>query len=204
MRAFYCLEKTKVGKKITFQQIAEVAKSINVPTAALQAVMKVEAKGSGFYPDGTPVILFERHVFRQRLIANNKALIADKAMRERPDLCSKTMGSYGLYSAQHGRLNAACQYDRVSALESASWGLGQVMGYHWRLLSYVSLQAFINAMYKDEASQIDAMCRFIKVNGLDKYLRNQDWKNFALRYNGEAYKNNNYDVKLANAYKEFS
>lgn len=191
-------------KKITLQQIAEAAKSINVPTAALQAVIKVEAKGSGFNHDGTPVILFERHVFRQRLIENGKAGIADKAMRQRPDLCAKTMGGYGLYSEQHGRLNAASQYDRTSALESASWGLGQIMGYHWNALGYPSLQAFINAMYKDEASQLDAMCRFIKLNGLDKYMRNQDWENFALRYNGKAYKNNNYDVKLANAFKEFS
>ncbi|WP_119690558.1 N-acetylmuramidase family protein [Acinetobacter soli] len=190
-------------KKITLQQIAEAAKSINVPTAALQAVMKVEAKGSGFNHDGTPVILFERHVFRQRLIENGKSSITDKAMRQRPDLCAKTMGGYGLYSEQHGRLNAASQYDRTSALESASWGLGQIMGYHWNALGYPSLQAFINAMYKDEASQLDAMCRFIKLNGLDKFMRNQDWENFALRYNGKAYKNNNYDVKLANAYKEF-
>jgi len=57
-----------MGKKITLQQIAEAAKAINVPTAALQAVMKVEAKNSGFNSDGTPVILFERHIFRQRLI----------------------------------------------------------------------------------------------------------------------------------------
>lgn len=193
-----------MNKKITLQQIAEAAKAINVPTAALQAVMKVEAKGSGFNTDSTPVILFERHVFWQRLIANGKAAIATKAMRERQDLCNTTSGGYGLYSAQHGRLNVAAQYDRTSALESASWGLGQVMGYHWKSLGYTSLQAFINAMYKDEASQLDAMCRFIKTNGLDKYLSNQDWKNFALSYNGKGYAKNNYHVKLANAFKEFS
>jgi len=123
-------------------------------------------------------------------------------MRERPDLCTKTPGGNGLYSAQHGRLNAATQYDRISALESASWGLGQVMGYWWKELGYASIQAFVNAMYKDEVSQLDAMCRFIKINKLDKYLRNQDWKNFALRYNGSAYAANSYDIKLANAYKQ--
>ncbi|MFW2064057.1 N-acetylmuramidase family protein [Acinetobacter ursingii] len=190
-------------KKITLQQISEAAKSINVPTAALQAVMKVEAKGSGFNYDGTPVILFERHVFRQRLIENGKASIADKAMRQRPDLCAKTMGGYGLYSEQHGRLNAASQYDRTSALESASWGLGQIMGYHWSALGYPSLQAFINAMYKDEASQLDAMCRFIKKNGLDVHLRNLNWAAFAKGYNGSGYKANSYDTKLAAAYKSF-
>ncbi|WP_151724419.1 N-acetylmuramidase family protein [Acinetobacter ursingii] len=193
-----------MSKKLTEAQIQAQALGLGIEVAALKAVIEVECKGSGFNADGTPVILFERHVFRQRLIANGKAAIADKAMRERPDLCAKSSGGYGLYSAQHGRLNAACQYDRTSALESASWGLGQVMGYHWKALGYASLQAFINAMYKDEASQLDAMCRFIRANGLDKYLRNQDWKNFALSYNGKEYAKNNYDIKLANAYKEFS
>ncbi|MEB3753832.1 N-acetylmuramidase family protein [Acinetobacter sp. MD2(2019)] len=190
-----------MSKKITLQQINDAAKAINVPTAALQAVMQVECKGSGFNADGTPVILFERHVFRKQLIANGKSAIAAKAMKERPDLCNTTAGGYGLFSAQHGRLNAATLYDRTSALESASWGLGQIMGYWWKDLGYASIQDFVNAMYKDEASQLEAMCRYIKKNGLDNYLRKLDWAGFALRYNGQNYKANQYDVKLAAAYK---
>lgn len=193
------------NKKITLQQINDAAKSINVPVAALRAVMQVECKGSGFNVDGTPVILFERHVFRQRLIANHDGniYIANQVMKARPDLCNTSAGGYGLLSAQHGRLNAASQYDRTSALESASWGLGQVMGYHWKDLGYASIQAFINAMYKDEASQLEAMCKFIKTNGLDKYLRNLDWVGFAFRYNGPNYKANQYDTKLDSAHKGF-
>ena len=193
-----------MSKKLTEAQITAQAKALGIEVAALRAVIEVECKGSGFNADGTPVILFERHVFRQRLIANGKTVVADKAMRERPDLCSKSTGAYGLYSAQHGRLNAAAQYHRDSALESASWGIGQVMGYHWQALGYPSLQAFINAMYKDEASQLDAMCRYIKVNNLINALKNKDWKSFARGYNGAAYAKNSYDVKLGNAYKKWS
>ncbi|RSO82938.1 DUF3380 domain-containing protein [Acinetobacter ursingii] len=192
-----------MSKKLTEAQIQAQALGLGIEVAALKAVIEVECKGSGFNADGTPVILFERHVFRQRLIANGKAAIADKAMRERPDLCSKTMGNYGLYSAQHGRLNAAAQYHRESALESASWGIGQVMGYHWKALGYPTLQNFINAMYRDEASQLEAMCRFIKKNGLDVHLRNLNWAAFAKGYNGSGYKANSYDTKLAAAYKSF-
>jgi hypothetical protein len=161
-------------------------------------------KGSGFNADNTPIILFERHVMRQRLIANDQLKTVDTMMVKRPDLCSKISGGYGLYSAQHDRLNAATQYHRASALESASWGLGQVMGYHWESLGYASLQAFVNAMYKDEASQLDAMCRYIKVNGLINALKNKDWKAFARGYNGVAYAKNSYDIKLANAYKKWA
>ena len=191
-----------MSKKLTEAQIQAQALGLGIEVTALKAVIEVECKGSGFNADGTPVILFERHVFRQRLIANGKAAIADKAMRERPDLCNKTMGNYGLYSAQHGRLNAAAKYHRDSALESASWGIGQVMGYHWKALGYPTLQNFINAMYRDEASQLEAMCRFIVTNKLINALKNKDWKVFARGYNGPAYARNSYDVKLGNAYKK--
>ena len=193
-----------MSKKLTEAQIAAQAKALGIEVAALRAVIEVECKGSGFNEDGTPVILFERHVMRQRLIANKRDIDLSLISAERPDLCSKSTGAYGLYSAQHGRLNAAAQYHRNSALESASWGLGQVMGYHWKALGYQSLQAFINAMYKDEASQLDAMCRYIKVNNLVDALKNKDWKSFARGYNGAAYAKNSYDVKLGNAYKKWS
>lgn len=193
-----------MSKKLTDQQIKDQAKALDVEVATLRAVIEVECKGSGFNADNTPVILFERHVMRQRLIANGKANIAQTMMIKRPDLCNTSAGNYGLYSAQHGRLNAAAQYDRTSALESASWGIGQVMGYHWKSLGYTSIQAFVNAMYKDEASQLDAMCRFIKINNLVNALKNKDWKAFARGYNGSAYAKNSYDVKLANTYKKWS
>jgi hypothetical protein len=193
-----------MSKKLTAAQIEAQAKKLGLEIATLRAVIEVECKGSGFNSDGTPVILFERHVFRQRLIANKRVLDLALAMRERPDLCNKSAGGYGLYSAQHGRLNAAAQYHRDSALESASWGIGQVMGYHWNALGYPSLQAFINAMYKDEASQLDAMCRYIKTNNLINALKNKDWKAFARGYNGLAYAKNSYDVKLGNAYEKWN
>jgi len=193
-----------MNKKLTEAQIAAQAKALGIEAAALRAVIEVECRGSGFNEDGTPVILFERHIMRQRLIANKRDIDLSLISVERPDLCSKSTGAYGLYSAQHGRLNAAAQYHRDSALESASWGIGQVMGYHWHALGYPSLQAFINVMYKDEASQLDAMCRYIKVNNLVNALKNKDWKAFARGYNGKAYAKNSYDIKLANAYKKWS
>jgi len=191
-----------MNKKLTMEQITAQAAKLGIETAALRAVIEVECKGSGFNVDGTPVILFERHIMRQRLIANKQTGILNEMMVKRPDLCSKSAGGYGLYSAQHRRLNAAAQYHRISALESASWGIGQVMGYHWAALGYKSLQTFINAMYRDEASQLDAMCRYIKVNNLINALKSKDWKSFARGYNGIAYAKNGYDVKLANAYKK--
>lgn len=193
-----------MSKKLTAEQIAIQAAKLGIETACLRAVIEVECKGSGFNTDDTPVILFERHVMRQRLLLHKKKVIAGVMEVKRPDLCSKTSGGYGLYSAQHQKLADAAKFDRFSALESCSWGIGQVMGYHWFNLGYSSLQTFVNAMYKDEASQLEAMCRYIKVNNLINVLKNKDWKAFALGYNGKNYAKNSYDTKLSNAYKKWS
>jgi hypothetical protein len=77
------------------------------------------------------------------------------------------------------------------------------MGYHWKVSGYATLQVFINAMYKDEALQLDAMRRYIKVNDLINALKNKDWKKFARDYNSVAYAKNSYDIKLVNAYKKW-
>lgn len=191
----------QVSKKLTESQIVATAISLNVPVAALRAVMSVECKQDGFLSTGEPVILFERHVFYERL--RSKPVLRARANADRPDICNPVAGGYGLTTAQHSRLQVACRYDRTAALESASWGVGQVMGYQWAALGYPSLQSFITAMYRDEYSQFDAMCRFIRVNGLVDELQRQDWAGFARRYNGPRYRQNLYDHKLAQAYLAF-
>ena len=103
-------------KKLTEEQIQSQARALGIEAAALKAVIEVECKGTGFNADNTPVILFERYVMRQRLLQNGQSKISDQMMIKRPDLCSKSAGGYGLYSAQHGRLNAAAQYHRASVL----------------------------------------------------------------------------------------
>lgn len=192
-----------MSKKLTAVQIRNQAKLLGVETAALRAVIEVECKGSGFNADGTPVILFERHVFYRRLRAINWLTKSIEWSQQHPDICNPDSGGYGKYSEQHQKLERASTLNRDVALESCSWGIGQVMGYHWKLLGCPSLQNFINAMYKDEVSQLEAMCRYIKVTGLIKALKNRDWKAFARGYNGAAYAKNDYDVKLANAYKKW-
>lgn len=193
------------NKKLTADQAMAAAAAAGIEYPALRAVLEVECKGSGFLPDGlTPVILFERHVFWQRLATEKKLGIQLKASQQRPDLCNRVHGGYGPADTQHARLQAACGFDRTAALESASWGIGQVMGYHWQDLKYTSLQDFINAMYRNEASQLDAAIRYIQTNNLIAALNRQDWKSFAYAYNGKNYADNQYDTKLAAAYKKFN
>jgi hypothetical protein len=48
------------------------------------------------------------------------------------------------------------------------------------------------------------MANFIKSAGLIDEIQNKDWAGFAKKYNGPAYAQNQYDVKLASAYERFS
>lgn len=192
-----------MSKKITEIDIKELGYKYHIPYAVLKAVIEVECKGSGFNSDGTPVILYERHKFYEGLRAINWITKSKEWYQKYPDLCNPKSGGYGKYSEQHGKLTRAATLNREVALESCSWGMGQVMGYHWRKLGYESLQTFINAMYKSEYEQVNALCLYIVKFGLIKYIDDLNWAGFAKAYNGVAYKKNNYDVKLRDAYKKF-
>ena len=78
------------------------------------------------------------------------------------------------------------------------------MGFNFEKAGFPNLQSFINAMYRSEGAQLLAFVNFVKNEGLDKYLKKQDWAGFARRYNGSGYAKNKYDLKLANAYKKHS
>src|SRR5574340_560510 len=109
--------------------LAQVTEHLGVKAPELWAVLGVETGGCGFLPDRRPVILFERHIF-SRATAHRY----DDAY---PDISRRTPGGYGERGAwQYQRLERACALDRKAALESASWGIGQVMGFNARLAGY--------------------------------------------------------------------
>ena len=191
-------------KTLTNEQIKDLANKHGIEYASLKAVVEVEASGKGFIGD-VPKILYEPHIMYRLLTKKNYITIRNNLMKAHPNLCYPRWGTYkyGAESIQHKRLEIASQFNRDTALESCSWGLGQVMGFHWKSLGYESLQAFINDMYESEAKQLEAMIRFIKVNGLLLALKNKDWVKFARGYNGSGYAKNKYHIKLANAYNKY-
>lgn len=191
-------------KTLTNEQIKDLANKHGIEYAGLKAVVEVEASGKGFIGD-VPKILYEPHIMYRLLTKKNYITIRNNLMKAHPNLCYPRWGTYkyGAESIQHKRLEIASQFNRDTALESCSWGLGQVMGFHWKSLGYESLQAFINDMYESEAKQLEAMIRFIKVNGLLLALKNKDWVKFARGYNGSGYAKNKYHIKLANAYDKY-
>jgi hypothetical protein len=90
--------------------------------------------------------------------------------------------------------------DAKAAIESTSWGLGQVMGDHWKKLGYASPEALMDRAFSGVDGQIEIMARYIQKFNLADELRAKDWASFAKAYNGPAYRKNRYDTKMAAAY----
>ena len=178
--------------------IAKAAEDLGVSVAAVMAVNEVESLGRGFLPDGRPVILYERHIMH-RLLAE-AGHDADALAAKYPNVVYPRRGGYAGGAAEHARLATACGIDRACALQSASWGQYQVMGFHWQICGYDSVEAFVEAMRGGEGAHLEAFVRFIAADpALHKALKGRKWAEFARLYNGPAYKDNLYDQRLARA-----
>lgn len=188
------------GPRLLSQQdLVWAAQQLAVPVAAIMAVNEVESRGSGFFSNGRPAILFERHIMVRRL--RHHGIDPAPHVASAPDLVNTSPGGYAGGVREYERLERAQQLHHDSALESASWGLFQIMGFHWQHLAYDSVRDYVAEMHRGEREHLDAFVRFIRRDPvLLSSLRHQQWARFARRYNGPAYARNRYDEKMAQAF----
>lgn len=180
--------------RITQQNFVDAAASLNCEIAAVKAVAEVEARGSGFLADGRPKILFEAAYF-----SRFTERLYDKLY---PNISSPKWKKE-LYlggSKEYDRLIEALALNAQAALKSASWGAFQIMGAYHDMAGFSSVEDMVAAMYKNEGEHLKACVSYIKKKKLAKALQQKDWVAFAKGYNGEGYKDNDYDGKLAKAY----
>ena len=167
------------------------ARAIGCAVAAVRAVCDVES-GGGFLPDGRPRILFERHVFSRQTGRRFDAV--------HPNLSNRSPGGYRGGAAEYARLHAAIALDRAAALQSASWGAFQIMGFNHKAAGFADVEAFVAAMVSGSGAQLDAFVRFLQSAGLADELVRRDWPAFARGYNGPDHAKNRYATRLAAAY----
>jgi len=181
---------------LTEQDFQRAAKKLRCEVPAIKAVAEVESRGKGFYASGFPVILFERHIFRKYTQGRYNS--------SHPHL-SGPAGNYGA-AGQHqiNKFNEAFGLNPTAAMKACSWGKFQIMGFNHEVCGYEDVGSFVDAMKESEGKQLDAFVEFVIGNGLGIYLRTKNWASFAKRYNGAGYRKNNYDTKMASAYKRHS
>ncbi len=181
---------------LTSDGIGQATTRLGVTAAQLWAVLEVETKGCGFLPDRRPEILFEHRVFHR--------LTGGRFDREAPDISNTGLDGYGAPGAhQYDRLRVAMGLDREAALKSASWGIGQVMGFNAQSLGFSSTQDMITAMTASEDNQLETVVDFIITNRLQHSMASNDFRTFARGFNGPDFSRNSYDVRLASAHAKF-
>lgn len=184
---------------LTRADIERAADRLGVRYAVLAALREKEVGGrSSFSVAGRPKILFEAHWFSR--------LTFRKFDRSHPSISSRRWNRR-LYArsmpGRYARLANAVALDVDAGFSSASWGAFQIMGFHSEKLGYRSPFDFALSMVESEAYHLEALVRFIEVNGLKGKLRAcrgtsaESCRPFARSYNGSAYRKNRYDTRLA-------
>jgi hypothetical protein len=189
------------NQALTDDSWKRLAKSLEVEAAALRAVAAVEAAGSGFLPNDPtrPKVLFEGHAFHR--------LTGGRFATQRPDLSyakwDRTKYS-GTLKGEWARLEAACNLDRAAALQAASWGMFQIMGFNYAYCGCPDVEAFVALQHAGADKQMECFARFVARPPYLAALQAKDWVAFAKAYNGPQHAKNNYAPKMAAAHATFA
>jgi hypothetical protein len=186
---------------LTPADFTRAAGELGVFPATIRAVRKIEAPRGPFDENGRPAILYERHV------ANRNTEPPGAHAGTHPALFGPAYGpgGYGAFSAQYGKLLAACAVDPEAAFRACSWGAFQVLGENAVALGYPSALAMALELTKSEAAHLDSFVRFVKANGLEDELRAcrprdpESCVPFVKAYNGPGFKQFNYHTRFAAA-----
>jgi hypothetical protein len=183
------------GAPVTPAGLDHVSTTLGADLAGIWTVLAVETGGFGFLPDRRPKVLFERHIFHH--------ITKGRFDAAHPDISNATPGGYIGGAGEYDRILAAVKLDYESALDSASWGIGQILGFNSDRAGYDLVDDMVADMIHGEDAQLRAMATFIASAGLAPALRNREWDAFAAGYNGAGYARNNYAERLAAANARF-
>lgn len=183
---------------------------LGVDARTIAAVMAVESSGRGVGPSG-PVIRMEVHKLWSWVpVALRPAVDArfrvrgprawdGHEWRPNPKEAHFWEPLHRTQMDEHAALNVAKGIDLDAAIRATSYGLGQILGDHWRRCGFASPAEF-EAAQATEAGQVDTMARFIAADPMMvQALRAHDWHRFAALYNGGG-QVDWYAHRLADAY----
>ena len=165
--------------------------------------MLEEKAGDGQMAKKMLKILFEGHVFWRELL--KEWLNPFDFLEGNNDILYRkfTKKFYKGGLLEHERLERACKINEQAALRSASWGMFQIMGFNYKHCGCASVGEFVARMASGNREHLLLFVNFIKNCNLGPYLAQHNWAGFARGYNGPKYKENNYDVKLCEAFNKY-
>src|SRR5580658_8420122 len=183
------------GRPLSIAGLAGIGHKLGVHAVEIWTVLAVETSGCGYMPDRRPEILYERHIFHR----------LTKGKYDDGDISAATAGGYGDSGAhQYDRMALAIAKNRAAALQSCSWGIGQIMGENYALAGFSDVELMVAAMSESEDHQLVAMGNFLVSSRLDIPLQAHDWASFARGYNGPNYAIHHYDIRLNAEFQKYS
>jgi hypothetical protein len=155
-----------------------------------------------------PIIAYEGHIFRSLTQRKDKSYPYDQSHPLLSYEYKKKAGPQWKVNnknqdAAWKTLTEAMALDHNAALQSCSWGMFQVMGFHYKKrCGYETVDDFVAAMKAGEPGQLDAFVGFCKKTpGLLDAIKAKDFVQMATLYNGEDY--GDYDKRIEKAYKKY-
>ncbi|RQT24839.1 N-acetylmuramidase domain-containing protein [Burkholderia contaminans] len=190
---------TGTGCPLTEAGLNSACSTLGVGAAEIWAIVFTETDypHSGFWANKTPQILFEPRVFHRLTHSRYDATA--------PDISTNGPVAYGQAgNFQYTRLQKAVNLDEAAALQSASWGIGQILGENFSEAGFESVQDLVQAMLSSEDAQLAAVANYIVTACIDNLLADHKWSDFASVFNGPSYAASGYDKRLAGAYANFA
>lgn len=192
----------KNAPAISETELLQIAQELgDSNTRRIRAVAQVESNGGGWFSNGLPKILYERHLFWRETTE----------AREIKWYSNPNAGGYSLdengndINDSWEKLAFAIGRDPLAAFKSVSIGKFQVLGKWFRECGYAHPIEMLWAARNSELAQYQMLRDYIlKVANLrDEFLALNSYaennRAFAKGYNGAAYAENQYHSKLANA-----
>lgn len=180
------------------EEVDPVAAEWRVHPGKIWAFIDIESTGNPFI-NGRPVILPERHRFSK----NTK----HRFDRSHPRLSAPNWDRTWYPRTQDARYDVLLDWvalDVDAAFASCSYGAFQILGENHLVCEAATPWAFAWRQAQTEGDQFYAFTRFIEGNGLVQAMRDAKPGNptscipLVRRYNGTAFRQNNYHVKYAN------
>jgi hypothetical protein len=156
--------------------ILEHATAARVAPAIALAIFAVESKRAYDPTTGLVIVRFEPKVFLRR---SGRLVTSDHS------------GQLAEWQA----IEAAYAIDEQAALESASYGLPQLMGFNFGVTSHPDARALLLAFQRSAREQVAGFFGFVAANKLVDEARDRRFVDFARRYNGRG-KEQLYGAKM--------
>jgi hypothetical protein len=146
--------------------ILEHANAAQVEPAVALAIFAVESKRAYDPTTGLVIVRFEPKVFLRR--SSGRLVTSDHSSQ----------------LAEWQAVEEAYAIDPKAALESASYGLPQLMGFNYGVTSHPDARSLLLAFQRSAREQVAGFFGFVTANKLVDEARERRFVDFARRYNG--------------------